>query len=561
MKIDWILLGTLPIVLWLISDRWMFLPVQYWFDPWGFLGIYLNYEYLSCLNQSYAISRLPSIIPHFFAYKFLDSYWAVVTTTLLKFYLCIMPLYWVLYEITKNKLASIIPIFLLSFFPYFLSSLGWNYVDGFGIAYISLATAFLVGACTKQNWKFCLFLAGFFQAFMVFNYIFVVVFALVQVLIFATYNKVHGKKPLIDYFLFLGMGALFATVCLSSFSYYFNGTILFFWPQIEAAFHLASLAHVVSGTDSIWYLPFKQWVTKSTCLFLTGLSLFLSLLYFLERLKGFKQNPTSIVNLGPLMIVQLVITCLIYVIQDCLGMHMLQNFFVTNYLLPFSVLALGVALSEKIQFSKYENWIIVGIICIFYVVFSFKGNAAVVGRSWGCIIVHFIACLILSSLFFKASKYAHKMAYLFLVGLCTLLAFNRLTLNKDNYPYKDHGDHELLINIHKSIKNNIPSKGLYLFWYDLKTDKLSSFFQPLACTYLGSLFSNSFTEIPESSLEAKSTVILLSSEPDAAQRAEKALDKKGYTWHILREEKHYLGEKEFLLLAFVLENKQEPLLK
>jgi hypothetical protein len=557
LKIDWIFISTLPVFLWLISDRWMFLSVQYWFDPWGFLGMYLDYEYLSSLNQSYGMTRLPSIILHFFAYKFFDTYWAVVTTTLLKFYLCIIPLYWSLCELTKNRFTSLISVFLLSFFPYFLSSLGWNYVDGFGIAFISLATAFLIAACTKENWRLWLFLAGFCQAYMVFNYLFVVVFALVQVMVFIAYNQTHEKKPLFPCSLFFGMGAFFATASLSSFSYYFNGTILFFWPQIEAALHLTSLAHVVSGKDSVWYMPFNQWVRKSTFLFLTVFSLILSIFYFAERFKAFRQNLTDIFSLPNLIILQFLVTFAIYVAQDCLGLHMLQNFFVACYLLPFAVLTLGIILSEKMPSFRYENWIALGIVTIFYMFFSLKGNAAVVGRSWGCVIVHFMGCLILSSLFFKASQRQHKISYLILTGFCMLFAFNRLTLNKNDYPYQDHADNKLLVSLHRHIKNHIPSEGLYLFWYDVAGDQLSSFFQPLACTYLGGLFSSHFPEIAESHLGSKATIILLSSDPNAVSKAEKTLNQKGHTWHILSQEKYHLGDKEFLMLAFVLKPKKK----
>lgn len=554
-KRDWVFVETLPILLWLISDRWMFLPVQYWFDPWGCLGVYLNYEYLSSLHQSsYCIARLPSIIPHFFAYKFLSSYWAVFITTLLKFYLCIIPLYWSLFEITKNRLASLIPIFLLSFFPYFLSSLGWNYVDGFGIAYISLATAFFIAACTKENWKVWLFLAGFFQALMVFNYLFVVVFAAIQVAIFIAYNQANEQKPLFVCALFLGLGALLGTACLSSFSYYFNGTIFFFWPQIQAAIHLSSLAHFASGKDSVWYLPFKEWFPRSTFLFLTGLSFFLSVPYLLERLKIFKASPISIFNLPSLIVIQFLMAVLIYIIQDFLGIHMLQNFFVASYLLPFAVLALGVVLSEKMIMIRHQSWIIYGILGTLYIVFAFKGNAAVVGRSWGCVIVHFIGCAIFSLLLLKASKRSHKIIFSVLAGLCIVLAFSRLTTSNNHYPYKDHSDNKLLINLHRYIKKDIPSENSYLFWYNIETDPLSSFFQPLACTYLGTLFSNKFPEIHEDDFleKSKSTIILLSSDPGAAEKAQKALRQKGYGWDILKQEKFQLDQKEFWLLAFLL---------
>ena len=97
------------------------------------------------------------------------------------------------------------------------------------------------------------------------------------------------------------------------------------------------------------------------------------------------------------------------------------------------------------------------------------------------------------------------------------------------------------------------------YWFNVQTDELGGFFLPLAATYINTgaastLFSNTFPEIYEEGFleKTKSTVILLSSDPDAIKKGEEALKKKGYDWDILRQEKFSLGEKQFLLLAFLL---------
>ena len=140
--------------MWIVSDLWMFFPVCNWFDPWFYLGISLNYDLLSIqYAETYYVTRLPSIIPDLVAHKLFSAYWAVVVTSFVKYYLCILPLHWTLTVLTKNRLAAFIPVCILSFYPYFLSSIGWHYVDGYGIGYISLTIAALTAACTRSNWK------------------------------------------------------------------------------------------------------------------------------------------------------------------------------------------------------------------------------------------------------------------------------------------------------------------------------------------------------------------------------------------------------------------------
>jgi hypothetical protein len=330
--------------------------------------------------------------------------------------------------------------------------------------------------------------------------------------------------------------------------------------QIQAALQLASLSHFVSGKSSAWYVPFREWFPTSGWLFLTGISFFLGMNYLVKHIKNFKARSSSFLDLDTLVIFQFLAACFVYIVLEFLGFNFLQFFYTANYLLPFGILALGVILSKNIPSLKYENWIIGAILFSFCIVFSLKGNAAAIGKKWDIIsTISFMGCLFFSALFFQSSKEKFKILYSALSVLLVVIGFDRLTVKKNDYPYKDHSDHDLVVTLHRYIKNNIPSKNSYMFWCNVQADGLGSFFQPLSATYMNSgvlagVFSNIFPEIYEEgfSEKTKSTIILLSSDPDAIEKAEEALKQKGYSWDIVKQEKFVLGEKQFLMLAFLL---------
>ena len=145
--------------------------------------------------------------------------------------------------------------------------------------------------------------------------------------------------------------------------------------------------------------------------------------------------------------------------------------------------------------------------------------------------------------------------------LLVQLVFNTVAFPPQRYTYKNHKDYELLVDVARVIRKEIPVKGHYRFWYDVKHDKLGSFFQPLAGTYLNSggtieSFSNSFPMVNQDSLESevKNTIILLSSDPDAVTKADQALREKGYRHKDLYKNHFDLEGQKFLMLAFLLES-------
>ena len=127
-------------------------------------------------------------------------------------------------------------------------------------------------------------------------------------------------------------------------------------------------------------------------------------------------------------------------------------------------------------------------------------------------------------------------------------------------------DYFLMIKISQIIKGIIPNTEKPMVWYgfDPTKDCLSNFFLATAETFLGgymtdgpnAAFSKYFPQLNNTMLEEafknNNTIILLSSDPDAMQKAEKALNQKGYGWNTLKQEKFNLEKKGFVMLAFLL---------
>ena len=78
---------------------------------------------------------------------------------LLVYYVAALSLYGIVSALFDSRTALISVLFMGSY-PLFLRAVGWDYLDGFGIAQMLLLLLLLTKAAKSPNWKLYLFLAG-----------------------------------------------------------------------------------------------------------------------------------------------------------------------------------------------------------------------------------------------------------------------------------------------------------------------------------------------------------------------------------------------------------------
>jgi 4-amino-4-deoxy-L-arabinose transferase-like glycosyltransferase len=150
---DVLLLLALPLLLVLINNNWIFNPPSDFPDSWFYLT---NFRHFFDFAPNY-----PSNIHYFterltwnlLGYAFYHVFTPLVANYLLHLlvaYTAIFSLYGILLRLFGRQTALLVSL-ILSAYPWFLRSVGWDYLDGFGIAQVLLMLYLLIWAAQAKQ--------------------------------------------------------------------------------------------------------------------------------------------------------------------------------------------------------------------------------------------------------------------------------------------------------------------------------------------------------------------------------------------------------------------------
>src|SRR6516225_8452085 len=136
------LLPKKPDILFLVAVPWFLLVLNpNWpfanggnCDPWFYYGHFTNYPHLYQIRPCYDGERLPVILPGYLFHAVFDPVIAQVLLHTTFFYIAVYSLYYILKQLHGRRTALSTAV-LLGCHPFFLGAMGWDYGDGFGIAY------------------------------------------------------------------------------------------------------------------------------------------------------------------------------------------------------------------------------------------------------------------------------------------------------------------------------------------------------------------------------------------------------------------------------------------
>ncbi|MEA2559120.1 MAG: hypothetical protein QOH06_624 [Acidobacteriota bacterium] len=154
-------LALLPLVLLALDSDWIFSGPHR--DAWIYYGYFENgIAYLRSFPDLYYASRLAVILPGFVLQHLLPGVAANVLLHLAVYWSAVLSFYLVVRDLFGSRVALLAGL-ALGCHPYFLQAAGWNYVDGFGIAYFLMALMFLTRAMASPispSWRPLLLAAG-----------------------------------------------------------------------------------------------------------------------------------------------------------------------------------------------------------------------------------------------------------------------------------------------------------------------------------------------------------------------------------------------------------------
>lgn len=163
-----VLLLGLPWLLLALNPNWPFANGGNC-DPWFYYGFFTNYPQLYQVRPHYSGERLPVILPAYLFHKLFSPAVATVLLHISLFYVATFSLYYTLKQIHDRRTAFLTTL-LLSCHSFFLGALGWDYGDGFGIAYYLLAIALLTRSIIAVRPSLWIGLCGLVSAALFYTY-------------------------------------------------------------------------------------------------------------------------------------------------------------------------------------------------------------------------------------------------------------------------------------------------------------------------------------------------------------------------------------------------------
>jgi 4-amino-4-deoxy-L-arabinose transferase-like glycosyltransferase len=337
-------LALLPLVLLALDSDWIFSGPHR--DAWIYYGYFENaVAYLRRFQEQYYSSRPAVFLPGFLLNHLLSPVAANVVLHLAVYWSAVLSFYLVARDLFGRRTALLAGL-ALGCHPYFLQAAGWNYVDGFGIAYFLAALLLLTRAAGSPRWRLLLLGAGALGTALVSTNVF---YGVVYLPLLAGHFLVLNRRriPLTAAVLWTGLGAAALLAGLGALLRAAGGSF----------FYLGSSLQFLSGTIGTrnpFRDPTYMWLLKAVWLVFPATAL-LGGAFLLWRARtdpALRQN-------RPLLWcqIQLVLVVLVTVYFQVFGdTGVLQHFFYASLLIPCAFLAFAGQLAQMAERLPYERF-------------------------------------------------------------------------------------------------------------------------------------------------------------------------------------------------------------
>ena len=321
-------LAALPLVLLAIDSDWIFSGPHR--DAWIYYGYFENAIYLlRRFPEAYYSSRLAVILPGFVLHHLLPPLMANLVLHLALYWAAVLSFYGVVKKTFGVRVALLTGL-ALGCHPYLLSEVGWNYVDGFGIAYFLVALLLVTLAAESPSWRSLLVMAGAMATAIVSTNLFYVVYLPVLAGHFIVLNqrRVNRVPPLAGA-LWASLGATALFVLFGFLTWGVNGDFLYLFSSLSFAAGSVGIPSIFRS-DTYRWLPDAVWLVFPTVVLL-GSALLLGRAWLDPSLRWNRLLLWSQV--------QFLYLALLMLLLQFAGRPILQYFYYPTLLIPVAFLA------------------------------------------------------------------------------------------------------------------------------------------------------------------------------------------------------------------------------
>lgn len=333
---------ALPLLSLALNDNWLF-PTPGWIDPWLYAGYHLH---LSDLSRSYPnvyyVTRVSWTVLGWLVHEIAGPVTSLYILGLFQFYVATFSLFFAIDLVFKNPLAAFISACLLGANSWFLWAIGWQYIDGPGLAYLLLSFAALAGTLYGRNWRLAAVLWGAAIAVAVTVLILMVLFIPIELVVFALLNRGASRRPLAQVAILTCIGLAGAMLAMGVISWMTGGNFLYLLPQI-------TVAPEVAGNRFRYYMPVERWAAMAPWLLVPAFAMVSSAALLFIRRRSFARWMTAASaqesGKDEFKILVLCLACAMatvgYMVTEAIHFYFLQIFYRANSLLPFDYLVIG----------------------------------------------------------------------------------------------------------------------------------------------------------------------------------------------------------------------------
>jgi hypothetical protein len=338
---------ALPFLLLTVNISWI-LTYPETVDGWVYFGFFENpRSYLHAFAGTYYSTRLSWILPGAVVHQVLPDLQANFVLHIGLYCAGLLAIYSALKR-TAGERAALLAAILLGTYSYYLYSIGWNYVDGAGIVYYSLAIALMTRAASSPRLRIMVVVAGVAFAGAVHTNI-----LWLALTVPFLYYAVRVRRPdtitalALDAAAFTG-GVVFCTAVLGVINVWLGSDFLFFRPSF--AFAASTVLQPSAYHRGGWVLN-ARWLIFPTAVFVSTAA---------WRALGIADTRARA------LVDHFLLACVVFVLLQLAGRPVLELTFSSSYLMPAMALAAGAQLAaplRKLSGSQYARIVIVALVC------------------------------------------------------------------------------------------------------------------------------------------------------------------------------------------------------
>jgi hypothetical protein len=232
----------------------------------------------------------------------------------------------------------------------FLGAVGWNYLDGIGMAYMLLSMYLFTLGATSPHWRLWLFLAGMAYAALVLTNLTLLVFAPFLGGYYLFINWQWRRNPVLMSISLPILGAVVLSFILGLVNIWAGGDFLFFLTSVS--FALEGSNETGNALARVSFDELKQAHHLAVIL----VALIGAILWLIREGRAWREKP-----LAAFFQVYLIAIFGVFLLLEVTTIHALYLFYYANYLLPAAFIALTTQIITWIPIDQLSQRFFVGL--------------------------------------------------------------------------------------------------------------------------------------------------------------------------------------------------------